>query len=169
MDQGVELAFQCEQMPRPDSRITLAHRPDASDGLPPVVVDWRIGSDEPAFLRTSASHFAHYFDHTSCAELRINPALLDDAPAFVSQMRDTSHPGGGLCMSRESASGATDPDGRIWGAPNVYAAGASVLANSGEANITLTALALALRLTDLLAAAYGQKRRGQGGRDYAFR
>jgi GMC oxidoreductase/FAD dependent oxidoreductase len=169
MDQGVDLAFQCEQIPRPDSRITLADRPDASDGLPPVVVDWRTGSDEPAFLRASASRFAYYFDHTSCAELRINPALFDDAPAFFSHMRDTSHPGGGLCMSRDPASGATDPDGRIWGSPNVYAAGGSALATSGEANITLTALALALRLTDRLAAARGEVEQAQAGRDHAFR
>jgi choline dehydrogenase-like flavoprotein len=156
MDQGVDLAFQCEQIPRPDSRITLANRPDAADGLPPVVVDWRTGSDEPAFLRASASRFAYYFDQTSCAELKIDPALLDNAPAFVSLLRDSSHPAGGLCMSRDPASGATDPDGRIWGSPNVYAAGASVLAVSGEANITLTALALALRLTDRLVAVLGE-------------
>jgi hypothetical protein len=156
MDQGVDLAFQCEQIPRPDSRITLADRPEAADGLPPVIVDWQTGSDEPAFLRTSASRFAYYFDRTNCAELRINPALLDDAPAFVSCMRDTSHPAGGLCMSRNPASGATDLEGRIWGSPNVYAAGAAALATSGEANITLTALALALRLTDSLAATRGE-------------
>jgi choline dehydrogenase-like flavoprotein len=56
-------------------------------------------------------------------------------------------------MSGDPASGATDPNGRIWGSPNVYAAGASALATSGEANVTLTALALALRLTDHLVAA----------------
>jgi hypothetical protein len=158
MDQGVDLAFQCEQIPRPDSRITLADHPQAADGLPPVMVDWRTGSDEPAFLRASALRFANYFDRTRCAELRINPALLDDAPAFVSCMRDTCHPAGGLCMSRDPASGATDSEGRIWGSPNVYAAGASTLATSGEANITLTALAMALRLTDCLAVARGEVR-----------
>jgi hypothetical protein len=156
MDQGVDLAFQCEQIPRLDSRITLANRPDAADGLPPVMVDWRTGSDEPEFLRDAASHLAAYFDGTSCAALRINPALLDDAPAYISRLRDTSHPSGGLCMSRDPASGATDSEGRIWGSPNVYAAGASALATSGEANITLTALALALRLTDHLVATRGE-------------
>ena len=156
MDQGVDLSFQCEQIPRLDSRITLADRPDAADGLPPVLVDWRTGSDEPAFLRSSAARFAYYFDRTACADLRINQALLNDPPAFVLSLRDTAHPAGGLCMSRDSASGATDADGRIWGSPNVYATGESVLGTSGEANITLTALALALRLTDRLVAARGE-------------
>jgi hypothetical protein len=153
MDQGVDLAFQCEQIPRPDSRISLADRPDAADGLPPVVVDWRTGSHEPTFLHASALRFGYYLDRTNCAELIINQALLDDPPAFVSSLRDTAHPAGGLCMSRDPTSGATDLNARIWGSPNVYAAGASALATSGEANITLTALALALRLTDRLAAA----------------
>ncbi len=156
MDQGVDLAFQCEQIPRLDSRITLANRPDAADGLPPVVWIGARDRTQPEFLRDAASRFAYYFDRTSCAALRINPALLDEAPAFVSGLRDTSHPGGGLCMSWDPASGATDSEGRIWGSPNVYAAGASALATSGEANITLTALALALRLTDHLVATRGE-------------
>jgi hypothetical protein len=156
MDRGVGLAFQCEQIPQADSRIRLANHPDAADGLPPVVLDWRIGALEPAFLRASASSFARYFRHTRCAELRINDALLDDPRAFVSGLRDSAHPAGGLCMGPDFASGATDPYGRLWGSPNVYAAGASVLATSGEANITLTALAMALRLTDRLVTAREQ-------------
>jgi choline dehydrogenase-like flavoprotein len=155
MEQGVDLAFQCEQIPRPDSRITLADRPNAADGLPPVVVDWRTGSYEPTFLLAAASRFSYYLECTGSAELRINQALLDDPLAFVSSLRDTAHPAGGLCMSRDPAGGATDLNARIWGSPNVYAAGASVVATSGEANITLTALALALRLTDHLSAARG--------------
>ena len=91
MDQGVDLAFQCEQIPRLDSRITLADRPDAADGLPPVLVDWRTGSGRASVFRASASRFAYYFDHTSCAELRINQPC-SNSPAFVSNMRDTSHP-----------------------------------------------------------------------------
>jgi len=156
MDQGVDLAFQCEQIPRPDSRITLGDGPDAADGLPPVILDWRTGSDEAEFLRTAASHFARYFRETGCAELKLDRALLEDAPGFVSRLRDTSHPAGGLCMSRTQAGGATDPDGRIWGSANVYVAGAAALATSGEANITLTALALALRLTDHLTGAHAE-------------
>jgi choline dehydrogenase-like flavoprotein len=118
-------------------------------------VDWRTGSYEPTFLLAAASRFSYYLECTGCAELRINRALLDDPPAFVSSLRDTAHPAGGLCMSRDNAGGATDLNARIWGSPNVYAAGASAVATSGEANITLTALALALRLTDHLSAARG--------------
>jgi hypothetical protein len=154
MEDGVDLAFQCEQIPTAESRITLADDTDMADGLPPVVLDWRTGGDEAKFLQTSASHFAEYFDRTACAELRVNPALLDNAAAFVSRMRDTSHPSGGLCMGPDPTSGATDQDCRIWGASNVYVAGAASLATSGEANITLTALALTLRLTDHLIAAH---------------
>lgn len=161
MDQGVDLAFQCEQVPRSDSRITLADSTAAEDGLPAVIVDWRTGSDEPVFLRSSALRFADYFDRTKCAELRIHRALLDDSTNFVSRMRDTSHPAGGLCMSRDPATGATDPNGRIWGSANVYAAGASTLSTSGEANITLTALALALRLVDFIAATQGNEARAR--------
>jgi choline dehydrogenase-like flavoprotein len=155
MDRGVSLAFQCEQIPRLDSRITLTDQAEAADGLPAVSIDWRTGTGEPKFLRASALRFADYFHHTGCAVLHVDPLLLDDAPSFVARLGDTSHPSGGLCMSSNPAEGATDTDGRLWGASNVYATGASVVPTSGEANITLTGLALALRLADHLAASRG--------------
>lgn len=152
MDQGVGLAFQCEQQPRSDSLISLVDDYPAADGLPRILLDWRTGIDEPTFLLAAAQRYAGYFGSSGVADLCIDPSLLEDAPAFVARLRDTSHPSGGLCMGNTPVSGATDGDGRIWSSPNVFAAGASVLTTSGEANITLSALALALRLVDHLVA-----------------
>jgi choline dehydrogenase-like flavoprotein len=117
-----------------------------------VVLDWQTGNEEPAFLAAAALRFGRYFDRSGCAEMKLNPELLADPLAFLARKRDTSHPAGGMCMSAQPTDGATDPEGRIWGASNVYVAGAAALATSGEANITLTALALALRLTDRISA-----------------
>jgi choline dehydrogenase-like flavoprotein len=160
MDQGIGFAFQCEQMPRPESRVTLASHLDADDGLPTIELEWRTGSEEGVFLRSAALHFARYLERTGCAKMEIDEDLLNDPPAFLARSADTSHPSGGLCMSGNRADGVTDPNSRVWGAPNVYAAGASILATSGEANITLTALAMTLRLTDHLVASHRRQREG---------
>lgn len=152
MDRGVTIAFQCEQVARTTSRITLADEREAEDGLPPVLVDWQVGAEELEFLPIAAERIAAYFAESGVAELQLDREYLLNSAGLSARTCDTSHPGGGLCMGETLGEGATDSDGRIWGAANVYATGASTLATSGEANITLTALAMALRLTDHLVS-----------------
>ena len=59
-----------------------------------------------------------------------------------------------MCTTRMSdgpEEGVTDADQRVWGADNLYVAGASVFGGPGAVNPTLTLTALALRLGDHLA------------------
>ncbi|MDF2766753.1 MAG: oxidoreductase, partial [Rhodospirillales bacterium] len=49
-------------------------------------------------------------------------------------------------MSEDPARGVVDGDCRVHGIANLYVAGSSVFPNSGSANLTLTVVALALRL-----------------------
>jgi choline dehydrogenase-like flavoprotein len=59
-----------------------------------------------------------------------------------------------MCTTRMSdgpEEGVTDADQRVWGADNLYVAGASVFGACGAVNPTLTLIALALRLGDHLA------------------
>jgi choline dehydrogenase-like flavoprotein len=58
-------------------------------------------------------------------------------------------------MSDDPSTGVVDTDCRIHGVENLYVSGSSVFPSAGHANPTLTILALALRLTDRLRAAYG--------------
>jgi choline dehydrogenase-like flavoprotein len=55
-------------------------------------------------------------------------------------------------MGHTARDGVVDRDCRVFGAANLFVAGSSVFPTSGEANPTLTAVALALRLAALLAA-----------------
>lgn len=61
------------------------------------------------------------------------------------------HPAGVCRMARDEREGVVDADGRVFGTPNLYLAGASVFPTSGSTNATLTIVALALRLGDHLA------------------
>jgi choline dehydrogenase-like flavoprotein len=54
-------------------------------------------------------------------------------------------------MSADPQQGVVDPDCRVHGVANLYVASASVFPTSGQANPTLTLLALTFRLADRLA------------------
>ena len=56
-------------------------------------------------------------------------------------------------MSARAEHGVVDPDCRVHGVDNLFVASAAVMPTSSQANPTLTALALALRLADHLKQA----------------
>ncbi len=60
------------------------------------------------------------------------------------------HPAGSCRMAADPALGVVDPACRVFGADNVYVAGAAVFPSAGSGNPTLTLVALALRLADEL-------------------
>jgi choline dehydrogenase-like flavoprotein len=57
---------------------------------------------------------------------------------------------GGARMSAAPADGVVDRDCKVWGAENLYVAGAAVFRTCGQATPTLTIAQLALRLADRL-------------------
>jgi choline dehydrogenase-like flavoprotein len=57
-------------------------------------------------------------------------------------------------MASDPASGVVDADCRVHGVENLYVAGSSVFPTGGNANPTLTIIALALRLADHLAGEF---------------
>jgi choline dehydrogenase-like flavoprotein len=151
-DRKLEYHVQAEQLPVADSRITVAGE-RGSDGLLRASVDWRIDGREIDAIRTFALYTDAYLRARGIASLEIDSALAAGEGAFVEKLSDTYHQAGGMCMSRDPASGVVDPDCRMWRTANVYVGGASVFPTSSHANCTLTALALADRLAETLERA----------------
>jgi choline dehydrogenase-like flavoprotein len=58
-------------------------------------------------------------------------------------------------MSHDPRRGVVDQHGAVHGVPNLYVAGPSVFPTGGDANPTLTTVAMALRLSDHIAARIG--------------
>ncbi len=79
-------------------------------------------------------------------------AGLDKEGYILSQCYDGHHQIGTTRMGLSERDGVVDRDCRVFGAANLFVAGSSVFPTSGEANPTLTAVALAMRLAALLAA-----------------
>ena len=139
---------QLEQAPEPGSRLSLGAARDRL-GRRRLRVEWRVDT------RTRQTH--RRFHELLAARIaagglgRLQSALLED-PDFEPAYEDNAHPMGATRMSRTAHDGVVDEDGRVHALSNLYVAGSSVFPAGGQANPTLTIVALALRLaTHLLA------------------
>ncbi|CCD95833.1 FAD dependent oxidoreductase [Bradyrhizobium sp. ORS 375] len=146
-DHRYPLEFHAEQLPNSDSRVTLSERRDADD-VPRLKVDWRVlDADVEGIVR------AHRLLKREVERTGIGHLSVDEA-ALSSCIRDRSivggHHIGTTRMSVTPQHGVVDPDCRVHGVDNLFIASSSVMPTSGQANPTLTILALALRLADHL-------------------
>lgn len=141
------LDYHGEQVPNPDSRVTIGRDTDAL-GLPRVRIDWR---HSPVDIRTAEVGLALF-----AAALRSwggGDLAYDPASVAHHMLRDGAYGGhhiGTTRMSADPASGVVDTDGRVHGTDNLYVAGAASFPTSSQANPTLTVVALALRMADRL-------------------
>lgn len=142
-----------EQVPDPDSRVTLGERRDAH-GLPLPQVDWRVSDTEVRTSRLMAAWVAEDLRRHGLAEVQELPAMSDDA-AWRASVTDAFHPAGTTRMSADPGSGVVDVDLRVHGIDGLYVASSSVFPIAGYANPTLTIVALALRLAAHLHARPG--------------
>jgi choline dehydrogenase-like flavoprotein len=138
-----------EQAPNPDSRISLAEDRDAL-GLPRVKADWRLGQLE----RRTAARFINYigaeFARLGIGRCQIEPWLQNDRIPMSEALSETYHYIGTTRMADDPRKGVVDKDCAVHGMNNLYVAGSSVFPTAGQANPTLTIVALALRLADRL-------------------
>ncbi|WP_375454036.1 GMC oxidoreductase [uncultured Methylobacterium sp.] len=149
------LDYHGEQVPNPDSRVTLDRTTDAL-GLQRVRLDWRYS---PVDIRT-ADVALSLLDH---ALRRWGRGRLDYDPDSVAHhmLRDGAYGGhhiGTARMGATPASGVVDTECRVHGLNNLFLAGAAVFPTSSQANPTLTVVALTLRLADWLKRAFALAR-----------
>ncbi|SCX40083.1 Choline dehydrogenase [Klenkia marina] len=145
----VRLDVWLEQVPDPESRVTLdADRRDAF-GFPSPRVDWRVSETEVRTSRTMARWVAEDLRTHGLAEVTELPAMTDDE-AWRASVADAFHPAGTTRMSTDPTTGVVDPDLRVHGVDGLYVASSSVFPIAGYANPTLTIVALALRLAEHL-------------------
>lgn len=133
-----------EQTPTPDSRVQLASTVDQF-GVPEAELVWQVSAGDAELLHRSQDLVA--------------PALSGRFGVRTTSLlsRDTLpglgvgyHHMGTTRMSVRPQDGVVDPDGRVHGVRNLFVAGSSVFPTGGSANPTLTLVALATRLGDLL-------------------
>lgn len=141
-----------EQVPDPDSRITLSDRVDEF-GVALPRLDWKVSDLERRTVVELARLFADEMRRNGLPEPQQPDWLRENAPEAI-QFRDAAHPSGTTRMSDDPNTGVVDADCRVHCVEGLFVAGSSVFPTASHANPTLMVLALALRLSDTLKSRY---------------
>jgi choline dehydrogenase-like flavoprotein/nucleoside-diphosphate-sugar epimerase len=146
-----DLLFVCEQVPNPESRVSLAHE-IGPDGYQIARADWRLCSAD--FDSVAAMYdvlVGGGLDRQVFEAVHRRSDL-----AWSERVSSAAHHLGTCRMAAAPSAGVIDPDLKVFGTENLYVCDGSVFSTAGNANPTLTAGALALRLAKHLAGRIGR-------------
>ena len=146
---SAQLIVDLEPAPDPESRILLGDDRDAL-GLPQAKTDWRHGPLERRTALRLASLIGAEFARMGLGRTRLEPWLRDERVPVTDALSGVPHYMGTTRMSDDPREGVVDRNCAVHGMENLYVAGSSVFPTAGQANPTLTILALALRLAQHL-------------------
>jgi choline dehydrogenase-like flavoprotein len=141
-----EVINQVEQAPHRDNRILLGSERDVL-GMRKYAVDWRWHDEDVAATMRAQEVFARELRRAGWGEFTI--ARVDDQPVVRSY--SSSHFMGTTRMSSDPRQGVVDENCAVHGTPNLFIAASSVFPTGGFANVTLTTMALAMRVADHVA------------------
>lgn len=133
-----------EQVPNPDSRITLMNEVDAL-GMPKARVEWQLTEMEFRTMHKTLTAFASEAGRLGIGRFRFE---LGDGPVYPERMNSGPHHMGSTRMSDKPADGVVDKHCKVHGVDNLYIAGSSVFPTSSSSMPTLTIVALAVRLAE---------------------
>jgi GMC oxidoreductase len=136
-----------EQRPNPESRITLTGRADQL-GMPRIFVDWRHSRSDIDTVSKSLLVFKEEIDKWGGGTFEFEQDEVESC-----MLRDGAYGGhniGTTKMAMQHDQGVVDPNCRVHGISNLYIASSAVFPTSGQANPTLTIVALAIRLGEHL-------------------
>lgn len=137
------LDFHAEQEPNPASRVTLGEATDAL-GLRRIHVDWRYTAQDVATVSRALDALAQEVQRCGVGRFAYDPAAVEAEMTRYGAYG--GHHIGTARMGLDPRTSVVDPDCRLHEADNVYIASAAVFPTSGQANPTLSIVALALRL-----------------------
>jgi choline dehydrogenase-like flavoprotein len=136
-----------EQAPNPQSRVTLSDNRDPL-GVPRIHIDWRHSPCDIRMVAEGLRQLQFEFSAFGGASLHYTPGEVESC-----MLREGAYGGhhvGTARMSRDPDTGVVDPECRVHGIDNLFIASSAVFPTSGQANPTLTIVALTLRLADHL-------------------
>lgn len=136
---AVRMAALCEQLPDPESRVTLSTELDEI-GIPRPEMHYQIDDYARAGLATARSQFDAIFE-----------ALGTSQVTHVDEIQGAGHIMGTHRMGATAKDSVTDSSGRAWDHSNLWLAGSGLFPTTGTGNPTLTIAALALRSAQAIA------------------
>jgi choline dehydrogenase-like flavoprotein len=146
------LHYHAEQVPNPDSRITLTNETDCF-GVPRASIDLRFVDQDVESVITSHAVLDEALQANGIGRLQYMYAPEQLRERIFAQASDGFHQVGSTRMGTDPRTSVVDPSLRAHGVENLFVASSSVFPTSGQANSTLLAVAFALRLSSYLCAA----------------
>ena len=145
------LYFQTEQMPNPDSRITISEKEVDRLGMPRAVAHIAFTDMDVKTVIEAHKIFVTSFDKNKLGEIHFSEKeLLEFTKNRMLKFNSAAHHLGTARMSENPKLGVVDSNCKVHGIDNLYIVGGAVFPTGGHANPTLTALALAVRLAENL-------------------
>jgi choline dehydrogenase-like flavoprotein len=149
------LDFHSEQEPNPASRVTLTDDRDAL-GLQRIRIDWRYTKGDIRTVVDSIRLLGRNLEQSGLGSIDLGDGDLEHEI-----MRDGAYGGHHIGTARMDVSpraGVVDPECQVHDVGNLFIASSAVFPTSGQANPTLTIVALALRLAERLKHLCGETR-----------
>jgi len=145
-----KLHFHAEHLPNPSSRIRLSSERDAL-GMPRIRSELCFSnSDAEQVLRTHG-YLSDWLQKTGAGCLTWHMPQEERLARVMELAGDGVHQIGTARMAHNAREGVVDRDCRVFGSSNLFLAGSAVFPTSGQANPTLSALALAVRTAGIVA------------------
>lgn len=137
-----------EQIPNPESRVSLDKTRQDRFGQYRINVDWRLARQDVETISRLAEEIGKALAEQDIARFQISEEVRAGKPVPGHHC----HQMGTTRMSADPRHGVVDGDQKAHGLENLYVAGSSVFATGGGVNPTLTLVALSLRLGEHIAA-----------------
>jgi choline dehydrogenase-like flavoprotein len=144
------LDFNGEQAPNLDSRVLLANETDRY-GVPRLKIEWRPSEPDWRTLSSMLRELRRSIEGCGCGTIEYDENRLDE-DARASAVPIAGHHIGTARISDSPSAGVVNADCRVHYMENLYVAGCATFPTSGQANPTLTIVAMALRLAQHLGA-----------------
>ncbi len=145
--------YHAEQRSDPRNRVTLCDTEVDSVGLPKLHIDFRYRDEEVASVVRAHELLDADLRAAGAGALRWRGARKDCAERVRALARDGYHQLGGAPMHADPRIGVVDAQCRTHGLTNLWVASSCVFPSGGQANPTLTIVALARRIAEHLARA----------------
>jgi choline dehydrogenase-like flavoprotein len=138
-----DLFFMTEQLPNPDSRVTLSETRDRFH-YPVARIDWRLTDADLEGFHA----FARLLLGTALCSPQYSLARRDDPAMWEQTFASAAHHLGTARMAEHPHRGVVDRNLKVFGTDNLFVCDGSVFATAGSVNPSLTITALAFRLAD---------------------
>lgn len=143
------LFYHGEHLPNRDSRVWLTDDTDRL-GLPRLRIGLRFAPEDARSLVRTHDLLGEWLVARKFGRIEYHGALENRETDILAQARHGTHQIGIAHMGSDRRAAVVDANAASFDVPNLHLAGCGILPTSGQANPTLTAIALALRLADYL-------------------